>query len=371
MKIEVPGSGPYSSKVMIVGEAPAKNEIETGKNFIGASGDILFEALSEHKLNRYNLYITNVFKVRLPGDDVKRVGEILSKDEIDEQIRFLHLEVKTINPNVILALGNTALAALTGKTKIGGTGILKWRGSILRGITGHKVIPTIHPAAFIQRSESKELFSWKQMIFLRFDINRAVEESTTPAILLPKRNIVIARRSYDLYSFLRRYEGRDKVANDIETYRGMPICTGFAFSKDEAIAVPLFDMRGPGNTSILIPRHERIQMWRLVAELLSSNIRKIGQNYDFDMTIQDRFGLKVNEFYSDTILKTAVLFPELPKSLGVLTSLFTREPYYKDEGREYNPIKDPPERLLRYMCVDAMVTYEIDEFLERELDLCH
>lgn len=369
IKIDVPGAGSYNSKIIFVGEAPGRQEIESGKCFYGPAGEILFNILSEFDLSRNNIYITNVFKVRLPGDNIKRIKELMSQEEIDKYIDFLQYEIDSIKPNVIVALGNTALAAITGKIKIGGIGILKYRGSILQSkVGGYKVIPSIDPASFIERQESKELFSWKQMVFLRFDINRAVKESEFPELNIPRRNILICKRSYDLYSFFEKNKEKEKASNDIETYKSIPICTGICFDPLEAMVIPLVNLSGPGESSINIQKHERMEIFHLLAKFFISKIKKVGQNYDFDQTIQERFGFKINNVYSDTLLKMSVIYPEIPKSLGVMTSLFTRQPYYKDEGKEYNPKKDSPNRLLNYCGLDCCVTLEIDNFLEQEFE---
>lgn len=368
--IQVPGAGPYNAKIVFVGEAPGRQELESKKCFYGASGEILFEALSTYHLGRHNCYFTNVFKQRLPGDNVKRVHEILNKEQIEESINLLFNEIDAIKPNVIVALGNTALAALTGKTKIGSTGILKYRGSILKALIGnYKVIPTIDPASLLERQENKELMSWKQIVFLKFDINRAVDDSTFPELNIPKRNIIICKYSHNLYEFFNRNKEIYKAACDIETYKSLPICISISFNPLEAIVIPLMNIQGPGESSINIQRHERIEIFRLLAEFLSdSKIGKVGQNFNFDQTILERYGFKINNVQSDIILKMSVLYPELPKSLAVSTSLFTRQPYYKNLGREYNPLKDNPRVLLDYCGLDSCCTQEIDDFLEKEFN---
>ena len=364
IKIDVPGAGSYNAKLMIIGEAPGKLELETGKNFIGPAGEILWEVLTDFGLKRPDIYITNVYKVRLPGDNIKRIDEIMSITDKEAYKSLLYQEIESIKPNCILALGNTALQTLTGKV-----GILKHRGSIYSTeLGGFKVVGSIHPAMFLENKENKELYSWKQIVFLKFDVKRAIEESQFSELNIPRRSVTIAKNSYILYSYLERFKDAYKSANDIETYKGLPLCTSIAFNSYESVAFPLFDMYGPGNTSIIIPRHERCEMWRLYAEYLKGPVKKIGQNYNFDETIQDRYICRTNNFYSDILLKMSVLYPELPKKLAVSTSLFTRQPFYKDEGKEYNPKKDSPERELRYCGMDSMVTYEIDDALELEFN---
>jgi DNA polymerase-1 len=62
-----------------------------------------------------------------------------------------------------------------------------------------------------------------------------------------------------------------------------------------------------------------------------------------------------------------VAYAEFPKSLAFLTSLFTNEPFYKDEGREFNAKKDKAESFLTYNCKDAAITYEVKNAIDKEL----
>jgi DNA polymerase-1 len=116
-------------------------------------------------------------------------------------------------------------------------------------------------------------------------------------------------------------------------------------------------------------RSELTDIWYQVSHLLYNNeIGKIGQNFKFDekqliscINGTCNFGMKTRGFHFDTLLAFRTLYPELPGSLQFSTSVLTEEPYYKDEGKEYNPNKDSFDRLLLYNAKDAAVTYEVFE----------
>src|SRR3972149_2090364 len=288
--IQVPGSGPYNAKILFLGEAPGGREVERGINFCGPSGKILWNVCDEFpkeiRPTRDNTYVTNVVKVRCPGDTIRRIKEIGLR--VEDYIPLMWAEIDAVKPNVILALGNTALSAVTDVVDYGKSGILKYRGSILPSSKGgYKVIPTIHPASLIERKENKGLFSFKQVQFLRFDINKCIEQSEFPDIKYKLRQFHIARTAYQLETFFRKYEGcNSHVFVDIETFRGLPVCIGFAFNPYEGISIPLVNLLEPSGKRMNIPVDELARMWRIITKVLLDNkIQKAGQNFKFDQAI--------------------------------------------------------------------------------------
>lgn len=363
--IQVPGSGSYSSKIIFCGEAPGPHEVSKGIPFVGPSGDILWNICSEFKyqnreFNRDQVYTTNVVKIRCPGNNIKRIKE--TGYSIEDYLPLLWEEINAVKPNVILAIGNTALAALTRVIPLNGTGILKYRGSILpTDPYSYKTIPTIHPASLIHSEQGqKELFSWKQIQYLRFDINKLLEQADFPDIRYHKRQLLIAKTGYDLYQFFRKYEGSNyPLAIDIETFKSIPICIAFSFTPYEGISVPLVNLTGPRG-SIELPLHEKTEIFKIIARVLADPaIQKIGHNLAFDITILCRWGFIVNNVYADTVLGAGIIYPELEKNLGNQVSIYTNEAYHKNEGKEYNPKKDPPSVLLNYNTKDTVTDQEV------------
>jgi uracil-DNA glycosylase family 4 len=145
-KNPVPGEGPLSARVMLVGEAPGRKEDEEGRPFVGMAGKLLTTILESKGIPRRSVYITNVVKCRPPGNRDPK------PEEIKACLPFLIRQIRLIKPKVIVALGR-----ISGKTLFETAG-LRWRGiSRERGvprrarIAGVEVflLATYHPAAAI------------------------------------------------------------------------------------------------------------------------------------------------------------------------------------------------------------------------------
>lgn len=363
----VSGVGPFEPNLMCIGEAPGKVENELGVPFVGPTGHMLDEMLNTAGLNRSDVWLTNVIKYQPPFNDFSKLH--LIGVDLDKSIEELWTnEINKFKPKCILAVGDQALQATTGHS-----GILNYRGSILLakdGIT--KVVPTIHPAALFPRAgssdyESKGALAYVYRKLIQSDINRAVIESRTRKLDLPSREIRIAHNSLDVYRFFQEYKSVSKTASDIESINCVPVSISFAFNKYHSLTIPLVTTIGPHPLTDM-SRTELIECLKLIqGALIEKDI--IGQNFKYDQYKLSLFRFRVRRVISDTLLKTRLIFPELPtKSLATQTSLWTREPYYKDDGKE-NKIgkKFDVERFFIYNGRDSCVTKEIDDAEEEDL----
>lgn len=368
----VAGRGKIGAKLMIVGEAPGRIEDEQGLPFVGPSGEMLNGIFQDCGLPNWRdeCYVTNVYKYRPPYNIIKRVGEVCNPQS---QVEDLWREIQEIRPNCILALGATALEVLTGSPKI-----LTYRGSILHnqryGIP--KVVPTIHPANLVRASQESgnqfehiKFFPYIWRNIMLNDVQRAIEESKTLELNLPIRQLLIARNSLDVYRFLQRNKHRyEHLHADIETYRSVvPSCISLSFDRHESISIPLF--RKFENVEFCTTPHSDLaRIWQMLDELFRNNLVS-GQNWKFDQAKMEAIGFKFKGLKSDTMLKAHTVNPELPnKSQEFLASIYTREPYYKDEGREFQYNRHNIDRLFLYNAKDSAVNTEIDDELEKELE---
>jgi DNA polymerase len=133
--------GNPEAKLCFVGEAPGADEDAQGLPFVGRAGQLLDRMIAAMGLDPANdVYICNIIKCRPPGN--RRPEPV----EIDTCIPYLHDQIANIEPKAIVALGNTAVAALLG-TKLG---ITKVRGSwkLYRGRI--PVMPTYHPSYLLR-----------------------------------------------------------------------------------------------------------------------------------------------------------------------------------------------------------------------------
>lgn len=361
----VPGTGSLTPKLMIIGEAPGRLENEYLVPFVGPTGQILDECLFKAGIKRSECYITNVVKYQPPFNDFEKLH--LIGVDLDQSIRELwENEISKLRPNCILAVGDHALHAVTGND-----GILNWRGSIIKardGIT--KCVPTIHPAALFSRStsdnESSGGLAWTWLKLIEHDINRAGEESLTPELNLPHRDLSVAHSSLELYRFFNEYESLLDCCVDIESINGIPVCYGFAFNRHHGISVPILRQIGKHKLTDMGDR-EMNEVWRLIDDKLRT-LHIIGQNFKYDHFRSERIGFEIPHVKSDTLIKTRVIFPEMPKKrLNDQASLWTREPFYKDEGKEFKLGKSNISQLLLYNARDCVTNKEIDEEQEQDL----
>ena len=372
----VAGVGPLEPNLMIVGEAPGKHEDEQGKPFVGPSGAMLDDYLFRAGINRSSVYITNVVKYRPPYNDMSKLH--LIDVDLDKSAEELwRNEIELLHPKCILAVGSYAMRAVMGwplawDKKKDNYKITDYRGSILlarNNVT--KVVPTIHPAALMTRftSDSEEATGGLDYVYsklIQADIRRAVDESKTRELLLPERTLDITHSSLDLYRFIEQYKKLEKAAVDIESINCIPVCVGFAFSRQHAISVPLLKNIGKHQLTDM-GDNELNECWRLIYQQLESK-KLIGHNFKYDDFKLSLAGFDCKTVYSDTLIKTRVLFPELPdKRLCTVASLWTREPYYKDEGKEFKFGKSPTEQLFKYNAKDCAVEFEVDEKQENDL----
>lgn len=158
----VPGEGPAAARAMIVGEAPGSNEVEEGRPFVGRGGAILDDALDATGLNRDDVYVTNVVKVRPPDNRDPY------EDEIEAWRPLLDAEIDLVDPELVIALGRIAMRVLIGTTVT----ITDARG---RGfeVGATTVWPTFHPAA--------TLYDRDRLAPFRQDIRTAIGELQSPA----------------------------------------------------------------------------------------------------------------------------------------------------------------------------------------------
>ena len=130
------GEGNPDANLMLIGEAPGKNEDLQGKPFIGRSGKLLNSALERAGISREQTFITNIVKCRPPNNRTPRPQEIRTCKSL-----LLLGQIKIIQPSIICTLGSAATQGLLGqKVKITQARGIK---HLFQGIT---IIPTYHPA---------------------------------------------------------------------------------------------------------------------------------------------------------------------------------------------------------------------------------
>lgn len=142
----VPGSGSLDAEVVMVGEAPGANEVKEGEPFVGRAGEVLTEVLESIAVDRGELYITNLVKVRPPDNRDP------TEEEIEAWKPVLDAELDRIEPDTVVSLGNFASKELVGTSK----GISRIHGKVFnRG--GRRILPTYHPAATLYDPDTRPM----------------------------------------------------------------------------------------------------------------------------------------------------------------------------------------------------------------------
>lgn len=323
-------------QIAIVGEAYGAEEDRVKQPFVGSSGRLLNTMLAQAGIRREDCYVTNTFNLRPDGNDLKTLcgkkkempvdyahpsimqGHYIRPEYLGEVAR-LRDELQAVQPNLVIALGNTACWALLGRT-----GIKAMRGAVTEStlVPGLKVLPTWHPAAVMR--------DWSLRPSCVLDLEKALTESRFAAVVRPSRFLWLDPTLEDLeYFWLQFLMHADCISVDIENPHETISCIGFAPTPYLALVVPFEDPGKPGWSYWPTAALEK-RAWGWVRKVLASSVPKIGQNFgSYDILHLWRHGLRVNNFTDDTMLLHHSLQPEESKDLGFLGSLYANDSAWK------------------------------------------
>ena len=241
-------------------------------------------------------------------------------DEHLHELERVRGEIASVNPHVLIALGNTATWALGL-----GQGIAALRGSVhtvtLPGMSRPlKVLPTYHPAAILRQ--------WDLRVIALADLEKAHVESASPHFAFDNSELWINPTLDDLEEFDSRFMARTQTcACDIETKRGQITCISFAPSVDHSLAIP-FWIEGPCPNYWTTPADEH-RAWGYVKRWMEDErLVKVFQNGLYDLQYLQAH-CTPRACVADTMLQHHSLFSELQKGLGFLGSVYANVPSWK------------------------------------------
>ncbi|MEN9678794.1 MAG: Type-4 uracil-DNA glycosylase [Verrucomicrobiota bacterium] len=154
------GVGDIHARVLFVGEAPGADEDRRGEPFVGAAGELLTKIIGAMELSRDRVFIANVLKCRPDTPGQSSGNRKPSPEEMATCLPWLQEQIGIIQPEVMVALGATAVEGLLGKT----AGITQLRGQwqTYRGIP---LMPTYHPAFLLYSgSPADKRRVWEDML---------------------------------------------------------------------------------------------------------------------------------------------------------------------------------------------------------------
>ncbi len=149
------GYGNENAEIMLIGEAPGKDEVLKKQPFVGKAGRNLDEFLEYTGIKREELFITNTVKMRpyKISAQGRRSNRPPNAKERELCIELLHEEIADIKPKIVVSLGNTALKALAGKD----AAIGELHGKCLR-MGAYSLFALYHPASIIYRRELVDVY---------------------------------------------------------------------------------------------------------------------------------------------------------------------------------------------------------------------
>ena len=157
--------GNIKSQLMIIGEAPGKEEDEQGLPFVGSEGQLLNKMLSAIQLERKDIYITNAIPWKLPQNRTPTDQEIL------EFLPFLQRQIEIIKPKIIYLLGTTAAKAILSTPLSLDTLRAKWHDyNSINMDTSVKVLASYHPSTLLQSPKLKKE-AWGDLQMLQKELN--------------------------------------------------------------------------------------------------------------------------------------------------------------------------------------------------------
>lgn len=331
------------TKVMIVGDYLEEAAERKGRSFAGPSEGLLMGLLRQVGIAKEEVFLTNAIQLRPRGNRFETFcgpkseaaypaarplvpGKYIHARYLPELER-LDAEIARHNPNVILALGNVALWALTRKS-----GIKKYRGSPLPSLSGHKVIPS-WPLTTVFRQ-------WNLRVILLADLQKAKTEKEFPEIDRPQHFIYMRPDLDDIASFYYdKLVGQPFLSCDIETKMGTITEVGYGTADAKhCLVIPFWD-REQRDGNYWRTQEEELAAWQWCRRL-NEEFHLIGQNFSYDMQYFWRtVGIPCPHFLGDTMLQHHSLQPEMEKGLGFLGSIYTNEPSWKFMRQDHSTLK--------------------------------
>jgi uracil-DNA glycosylase len=156
--------GSTNAPLMLIGEAPGRDEDLQGKPFVGRAGQMLDRMLAAIGLDEGSIYITNTVYWRPPGNRTP------TPEEIEACAPFLARQIELLSPRVLVLLGGAAAKSVLGVSE----GIMRLRGKWLSYESGGQSVPTLatlHPA-FLLRNPDQKRYVWRDLLMIKAALQR-------------------------------------------------------------------------------------------------------------------------------------------------------------------------------------------------------
>ena len=328
--------GNPQARIAIVGDYTSAFDDNALKPFQGTAGSVIEQCLHLAGLIRGEVYLTNVIKTKPsrrypPGNTQGPCPEFFIENKGiftaagETHLRRLREELDASSANVLVACGRAASVALAGVSQISAK-----RGYVFPSVglaRMRKVIPTHHPS-----SAYRSMYTNRHMITC--DLKKAKAESMFQELIRPDRKLIYEYANLEeALQWIDYLRNKQDLSVDIEVINYEVSCINFSVDQRVGIVIPIADRWD---------EDEEMFIWRALTSLLEdASTSKILQNAIFDIQFMlSRYGVEIKGEIKDTMIAHSCMYPELPKGLGFLGSLYCGSQSYWKDMVKFNDIKE-------------------------------
>lgn len=353
--------GNPQSPIWLILEKPFPSDLPAGICASGGMGFFLEKMFREAYINTGDVYVL----ARRPDSD--NPGAASSIDNF----------ISSYKPPLLLFSGEAAQFFLPELRPAGGASwkgqLGKYAGSLLKlpgASWNHWACPILDPETLVGDWTERNVTTFCDLGKIHEELQHWIKTKTVRPYL-ERKLIAHELDTMEISDILDSFFKEKILSIDIETiyprknsefygeHPGVPITIGIASSAVYAVSFNPF--RDSISGTILVMR-------KLYTLFSRPDLRIIGQNFfNFDSYFLGMLGFSLSkDAFSDTLIRHHILWPELPHSLQFLTRQYTRQPYYKDEGKAWS-LKHL-NQLRHYNCLDCAVTFEVWQEQEKEFN---
>lgn len=346
-------------RLAIIGEAPFTDDVAQKKCFSGSYGRFLNVMMQKASIPRTAIFAGHICQSVPPNGSMRFLD--WDGPEIQQGMEELRQDLAEFSPNCCLLLGDYTLKAAGINHKL-----TNYRGSLFKCLDatspffGYKCISTYSPKSIMKN------YDWKP--FISFDLRRAKAEAEFPELRLPEREFEINLTSEQIISKLQSIEKGTWVSIDIEGGIPNPEAAKAEYRFPQGVtcvSVSTHPLNGFIINIVDFVEEEKLRIFKAFYEVLcSEDYPKVLQNSLYDnFVLSWLWRMPIRNVVWDTMLSGWEIYPELPKSLAVQTSIWTKEPYYKFERKA-----DDKDTHYLYCCKDSAVTLEIAQAHQKSMN---
>lgn len=335
------------AKLLVITSHPSIEETKHQQHFMSKGGKKLLKMLSLVGLSSADIHLVNILDYYPKGALLTKV----SYAELQVATEVLRRKILALDPTLILALGELPMKVLTVADNA-----TKYRGSVLQCslVPDHKVLITYDPQKFFEFKKGFGALRKKNEYEYQYDFLRIPTNLATRDIIRKHVTITIEE---NLHVFRSIFLNSAYTSNpdsllsfDIECIGTDLVCIGFSYEDTSSWVMPLHDFNS----------RKFVDALRIIDEILQSPVKKVAQNGNFDIFyLGYYYKIKVRNFYFDTMLAQHSLYSNTSKGLDFLASIYTNEPYWKDEGKQWKAKNINWQEFYEYNGKDSANTLEI------------